>query len=131
MLTLSKDMETGVSIIDAQHKELIDRVNAVTAMGVKSVSKEETKKTLDLLGDYIIKHFRDEEEVQKRVRYPHFEAHRKQHQFYIGEFKKLKDEFNKNGVSARFTLDLNNSIITWIVRHIKKEDVALGQFLNS
>ena len=38
-------MEIGIFKIDSQHRELIERLNAVTAMGAKSVSKEETDKT--------------------------------------------------------------------------------------
>lgn len=131
MIVLTKDMEVGVPKIDVQHKELIDRLNAVTAMGTKSVSREETQKTLDFLGDYIIKHFGDEEALQKQSGYPKYEWHRGQHQLYVTEFQKLKREFQANGISAKFTLDLNNSIINWIVRHIKTVDVELGKYYNA
>jgi hemerythrin len=127
MIALTKDMEVGIPKIDAQHRELVDRLNAVTAMGTKSVSKEETQKTLDLLGEYIVKHFGDEEAMQKQSGYPKYEWHRGQHQLYVAEFAKLRNEFMANGVSARFTLNLNNSIINWIVRHIKTVDVEFGK----
>ena len=130
-ITLSKDMETGVALIDAQHRELVDRLNAVTSMGAKSVSTEETQKTLKMLGDYIVKHFNDEEALQKQSGYPKYEWHKAQHQLYIAEFQKLKEEFNAVGYSAKFTLDLNNSIINWIVRHIKSVDVEFGKFYNA
>jgi hemerythrin len=131
MITLTKDMEVGVSKIDTQHKELIDRLNAVRLMGAKSVSIEETQKTLDFLGDYIVKHFGDEEILQKQSGYPKYEWHKGQHKFYIDEFRKLKKEFAASGVSAKFTLDLNNSIVNWIVRHIKTVDVALGKYMQT
>jgi hemerythrin len=131
MITLSKDMETGVAKIDAQHKELVDRINAVTAMGAKSATKEETQKTLDLLGEYIVKHFNDEEALQQQSGYPKYEAHKGQHQQYVAEFQKLKKEFMTNGQSPKFTLDLSNSIISWIVKHIKSVDVEFGKFYNT
>jgi hemerythrin len=131
MIVLTKDMEVGVSKIDVQHKELIDRLNAVISMGAKSVSKEETQKTLDFLGDYIVKHFGDEEVLQKQSGYPKYEWHKGQHKIYIDEFQKLKKEFMANGVSAKFTLDLNNSIVNWIVRHIKTVDVELGKYIQA
>jgi hemerythrin len=127
MIVLTKDMVVGVAKIDRQHKELIDRLNAVISMGAKSVSKEETQKTLDFLGEYIVKHFGDEEILQQQSGYPKYEWHKGQHKFYIDEFQKLKREFAANGVSAKFTLDLNNSVINWIVRHIKTVDVELGK----
>jgi len=131
MITLSKDMETGVGMIDSQHKELIDRINDVTAMGVKSFSAEEAQKTIDLLGEYIIKHFGDEEKLQAQSGYPKFEWHKEQHQIYINGFEKLKKEFEENGYSAKFTIDLNSSIIKWIVQHIKSVDVEFGKFYNT
>jgi hemerythrin len=124
-------MEVGVLEIDSQHKELVDRLNALLSIGHDSVSKEETQKTLDLLEEYIVKHFSDEEELQKKNKYPEYESHKKLHQLYIDEFHKLEKEFADNGHSMKFTMDLNNSLINWIVKHIKSEDVKLGKFLKN
>jgi len=131
MITLSKDMETGVEKIDAQHRELVDRINDVLSMGEKSISKEETEKTINMLGDYIIKHFNDEEALQKQSGYPKYDLHREQHQIYFAEFQKLKNEFHENGHSMEFTLHLNNSVIGWIVKHIKTVDCEFGKYYNS
>jgi hemerythrin len=128
MITLTKDMETGVEKIDAQHKELITRLNAVVTMGTSAVSKEETQKTINFLEEYIIKHFREEEALQRQCRYPKYEWHKAQHAGYINDFKKLKEEFAANGPSAKFTVSLNTSVINWIVKHIKVVDVELGKF---
>jgi hemerythrin len=125
---MTKDLIVGVKLIDDEHKELIDRINAVLDMGTKSFSDAETKKTVDMLGDYIHKHFSDEEELQRKCGYPKHEWHKGQHKIYIGEFDKLKHEFEKNGASPAFSLALNNSIVGWILRHIKTVDVELGKF---
>ena len=131
MITLSKDMEVGILEIDAQHRELVERLNSLMSMGHDAVSKEETQKTLDLLGEYIVKHFADEEKLQRQNKYPEYESHKKMHELYIGEFQKLKKEFADNGHSLKFTMDLNNSLINWIVKHIKSADVELGKFLKN
>ena len=131
MVTLSKDMEVGVVEIDTQHKELVDRLNAMVSMGHDAASKEESQKTLDMLEEYIIKHFADEEDLQRKNKYPEYESHKKLHQSFIDEFEKLKKEFEANGHSLKFTMDLNNSLINWIVKHIKSADVELGKFLKN
>lgn len=128
MIIWSKDFETGVSEIDEQHKELINRLNTVVTSGMASITKEETEKTIKFLGDYIIKHFNDEEMLQKQWGYPKYEWHKGQHQHYVNEFKKLKSEYMQNGASAKFTLVLNKSMIDWIVKHIKSVDVELGKY---
>ncbi len=131
MLTFSEDMEIGVAKVDAQHRELIDRINAVSAMNAHFVSLEETKKTLDMLGAYIDKHFGDEEELQRQSHYPKYDWHKAQHQYYENEFKKMDEEFQKNGNSPLFALKLNDSIINWIVKHIKSADVEFGKYYRS
>ncbi|MCL2019263.1 MAG: hemerythrin family protein [Oscillospiraceae bacterium] len=131
MITISNDMITGIPKIDEQHMELVNRINAVTSMGLNSVLKEETQKTLNFLGEYIIKHFSDEESLQKQCGYPNYEIHRRLHQQYIFEFKRLKKEFDENGSSVEFTLTLRNSIIGWIIRHIKTVDAEFGKYYNS
>jgi hemerythrin len=131
MLSLTKDMETGVEKIDSQHRELINRINNLLAIGEKSVSEEETKKTIDYLGEYIVKHFGDEEEIQIKSKYPKYEEHKKLHNYYIDEFNKFKSEFEEKGNSMEFTMKLNNSLITWIVKHIKGNDVEFGKFYKT
>ncbi|MCL2018985.1 MAG: hemerythrin family protein [Oscillospiraceae bacterium] len=131
MLTLSKDMETGVVKIDEQHRELINRLNAVTSMGLKSISKEETQKTISILEEYIVKHFSDEEALHKQSNYPKRDEHKQMHKQYISEFRTLKREFITNGESPKFTMTLNNSIINWIVKHIKTADAEFGKFYTA
>ncbi|MDR0302759.1 MAG: bacteriohemerythrin [Treponema sp.] len=131
MLSLSKDMETGVEKIDTQHRELINRINSLLEAGEKSASKEETQKTIDYLGEYIVKHFGDEEEIQIKSNYPQYAEHKKLHTYYIDEFAKFKNEFAEKGNSMEFTMKLNNSLINWIVKHIKGNDVEFGKFYKA
>jgi len=130
MINFTPDLETKVTHIDEQHKELFKRINDLVSLGAKSVNKEETDKTINLLWEYVTKHFRDEEELQRKHNYPEYEWHREQHKKYIESFIELKDEYAKNGPSAKFTLQLNKSIIEWIVKHIRHVDVELGKFIN-
>jgi hemerythrin len=131
MLSLSKDMETGVEKIDAQHRELINRINKLVAIGEQSASAEETKKTIDYMADYVVKHFSDEEAIQIKSNYPKYPEHKKKHTYYIEEFAKFKSEFAEKGSSMEFTMKLNNSLITWIVKHIKGDDVEFGKFYKA
>ena len=127
MLSLTKDLETGVEKIDSQHRELINRINSARETGEKAVSKEETQKTIDYLGEYVVKHFGDEEELQIESKYPKYPEHKEKHTMFVNDFIKLKNEFANSGNSLEFTLKLNSSVITWIVKHIKGDDVEFGK----
>jgi len=128
MLTLTKDLETGVAKIDEQHKELVNRINAAITMGTAATSKEETKKKLDFLEEYVIKHFGDEESLQRQSRFPKYDQHREQHKAFIAEMKKMKEEFAANGPSAKFTVSLKTSVINWVIKHIKGYDVEFAKY---
>jgi len=125
---LTKDMETGVSKVDEQHKELIGKINELIAMGSQAFSKEEIEKTLDLLGGYVVQHFNDEEELQIQCNYPKYEMHKKQHQDFVEQFLQMKEEFHEKGNTSKFAMDLIVVISNWVIKHIKGSDVELGRY---
>ena len=131
MLELTRDMLVGVPKIDEQHRELIKMLNTAQSLGIKAFSISETKKTLDFLGDYVVKHFNDEEALQRQSGYPKYDWHKTQHRNFIDEFTRLKQEFAANGASAKFTLNLNKSVIDWVIRHIKSADKEFGAYYQS
>ncbi|MCL2608530.1 MAG: hemerythrin family protein [Treponema sp.] len=129
-LEFTADLETGVPNIDEQHKELIKRINDVVALGGEASKKEDTDRLIGFLEEYVLKHFRDEEQLQRNSGYPKYEWHRGQHEEYIRNLAKLKEEYAKNGPSLSFTIALNSSVIEWIVRHIRSVDKELGAHIN-
>lgn len=66
----SKDLETGNAMIDSQHKELIEAINALLAACATGKGRAEVAKTTKFLYDYTSKHFGDEEALQLRYKYP-------------------------------------------------------------
>jgi hemerythrin-like metal-binding protein len=131
MLSLTKDMETGIEKIDSQHRELINRINSLVEIGGKPVSKEEIQKTIDYLAEYVVKHFGDEGEIHVKSKYPKQQEHKKKHACYVEDLEKLKNEFAQNGDSMEFLMKLNSSSITWIVKHIKGDDVEFGKYYKA
>jgi len=129
-INFTSDLETGVSKIDDQHRELIGRINDVVTIGGASTEKAETDKILQFLGDYIIEHFADEEALQRSSGYPKYEWHKGLHKEYIANFETLKAEYAKNGPSIDFSMHLNKLIIDWIMKHIRTVDKELGAFIN-
>ena len=131
MLSLSKDMETGVEKIDSQHRELINRINNLRETEGKSISKEETQKIIDYLGEYVVKHFGDEEQLQIKSKYPKYAEHKQKHTLFVNDFTKLRNEFAEKGNTMEFLMELNASSITWVIKHIKGDDVEFGKFYKA
>ena len=131
MIELTKAFETGIPKIDEQHKELVNRINAVLNLGASSVTKDETEKTLKFLEEYAMKHFSDEEAIQVKCKYPKHDWHKQQHAGFMADIKKLKQEYLASGPTAKYTLELNNHMIQWIVKHIKTADREIGKYYQN
>lgn len=54
------DLETGNSLIDGQHKELIEAINKLLDACGNGKGRAEIEATLVFLNNYVVKHFNDE-----------------------------------------------------------------------
>jgi len=131
MMDFTPNLLINVPAIDTQHQELFNRLKMLVELGAKAVSKEETEKTLDFLGQYVVKHFGDEEVFQLQCGYPKHIWHREQHLQFVDTFQKLRTKYVQKGVSAQFTNELTVSIVNWVVHHIRVADADIGRFVNS
>lgn len=127
MIQFMEDMKIGVPNVDSQHQGLIDFANKAAALSNANPSREDMKECLDFLGNYVIQHFTDEEELQIESKYPRFLQHKAIHSEFVETFKSLYAEFQANGPSDALSYALNNSVSDWIITHIKKEDIAFGK----
>ena len=130
-MKFTSNMVTNVELIDEQHKTLFNHIDLVEAMGKTPLDKEKAMETIGFLGDYIEKHFGDEEELQRNSRYSRYKEHHKLHKWYIGEYRKLRAEYDRNGYSEYFAHILNESIVDWYAKHVLVEDIALGKHLGA
>ncbi|ADL07248.1 bacteriohemerythrin [Thermosediminibacter oceani] len=127
----TEDLSTGVSLIDEQHKELFKRVNDLLLACSKGKGREEAVKAIDFLGEYIVMHFGAEEKYMRENDFPGYQAHKKQHDGFVAEFKEIKQRMEQNGPTVDLVVKINHFLIDWLINHIKKTDKALGAFLKN
>ena len=120
----------GIDNIDNQHKELFDRLDRLLVAMKEEKGKNEITNTLNFLEEYVIKHFTEEEEIQRTNNYPLYDLQHKQHEEFKDELKKLKTAFEATGESALLALNIQRKIINWIRGHIINLDKDLGDFLK-
>ena len=58
-------LKIGVPLIDSEHKELCDRIDRLFAACSQGKGRDEIMKTVEFLESYTIKHFSDEEKLQR------------------------------------------------------------------
>ena len=79
---LTKELETGNSIIDGEHRELFRAVNSLMDACGKGQGRAALDPTIKFLLDYVDKHFAHEEQLQARSNYPGITAHKQFHAAY-------------------------------------------------
>ena len=114
----------GVSVIDEQHKPIIDLLNelhkSIESIDIKSVAKRSL--------EYTKTHFAFEEELMSRYKYDLLTEHKGQHDRFINMILAFINNIESNSakVNARMVL------VRWFIDHITSNamDKKLGVFLK-
>lgn len=127
---LTKELETGNSIIDGEHRELFRAVNELMDACQKGQGRDSMEPVIKFLLDYVNKHFAHEEQLQAQKQYPNMAAHKRFHEEYKRKLQQIADKIPAAGPSVADLSSLNTHIGT-LVSHIKIEDKNLGAFLKN
>ena len=125
---LTKDLETGNRIIDNEHRELLNAVNALLDACSAGKGRAQVSSTVKFLNDYVDRHFAHEEQLQKQSGYPGYEAHHAFHEKYKQTLREITAGMSDNCSIA--DLAKLNGHVSLLVSHIRTEDKKLGAFLN-
>ncbi|BDG08737.1 bacteriohemerythrin [Anaeromyxobacter paludicola] len=126
MPTWNPTLAVGVNAIDAQHKELFGRADALLEAMKQGRSGDEVLKLLAFLDDYCSRHFACEEKVMREQRYAGYDEHVAQHAIFVKQFQDLVAQFRARGQSPVLTIGLQKLICGWLVQHIGAVDKKLA-----
>ena len=123
----NKSLETGIEMVDQQHKQLFDQIDIL----MDTKNKERIDTTLGFLGQYIIKHFTDEQMLHLKSKYPKAAIHRGYHDNFIAVFKQLKEKYEKEGQSLMTVLEINKTVMNWLKEHILIHDMEFTRYYKA
>jgi hemerythrin len=126
-----ESLSIGVLEIDNQHKQLLSHFDQLLKACEMGKGLEELRSLLGFLDGYVVKHFNDEESIQRVRNYPGYEAHKQEHASFIARLKVLKQEIRTEGVALHHVMETNNLLLKWLIHHISTVDVQLGKFLKT
>jgi hemerythrin len=118
---------TGVDEIDAQHRELFDRVNKLLKAVSEARGADEIRPLMAFLGDYVEEHFTAEEEEMARRNCPVQEANKRAHDGFRERFGGLKAQVDSEDEldAGRLLFQLQSTVVDWISNHILRTDTQL------
>lgn len=121
----SKTMATGVPEVDAQHQELIARLNGLHQAIQRGAGPEKVQPMLQFLGNYAKKHFAEEEGIMEKRRCPAHQINKTAHQRFLEQYSRLVKEYESKGASLSVLNQLREMTESWLVNHILKVDTQL------
>lgn len=131
MLKWSDELSIGVAEVDRQHRELIEHLNSLIEACNKGKGKEVVGDLMRFLDEYIVAHFRAEEELQRRYAYPSYEQHKDQHEEFLKSFQALKEQYGASGATLPLVISINRTVVGWLIDHVSKTDRAMGVYLKT
>ncbi len=112
------DLDTGIGVIDSQHKRIVDYINQLD-YACRSGDRDESRVALDGLVDYTATHFAFEEEMQEKAGYQFVGAHRRVHQIFM---KRVATFRRRADTGEDITEELLAMLKVWLASHIKGDD---------
>jgi hemerythrin len=121
----------GIPIIDRQHKKLIDMTNTLYegCLAGDNTARTYFMRTIHDAVEYVQYHFTSEERLLRRIGYPDFAAHKKQHEDFVRKIIEEVRSFNdgKRFVPNNFVRFLRD----WVLAHIAVSDRLYAKYLLS
>lgn len=126
----SGDLLTGNKQIDTEHKELLNAINNLLDACSVGKGRTEVESTVKFLTSYTKTHFSHEEALQRKYNYPDYNNHKKEHTQFIETIEDIQRKLLSNGPSVILVGEVNSKVASWVIRHIKKEDVKVAKHIR-
>jgi hemerythrin len=123
-LQWDKRLETGITQIDDQHKEIFKRIADFGLALLNGKEKAELIKLIGFLESYAAEHFDAEEKVMRDIHHPEFIKHLEEHNQFRDMCKELASEYRNKGVDQYLALQTEKKLIKWWENHILKSDMS-------
>ena len=124
-------LESGYPKVDNQHKQLISALNNLVEASRAGKGDEAVLQTMDFLVGYTVKHFADEENLQKKYEYPDYLGHKRIHDDFKESVLKTVQRVKQEGPSEALVAEVCASLGAWIVNHIRGDDFRMATYVKA
>lgn len=122
------DLETGVELIDRQHWEIFERINAFYIQYRSGESKKAATQCLRFLRNYILYHFQAEEAFQVESHYPDYRIHQAAHKWLGGQVKFYSVRLEADQYGKELMDEFYEFLLEWVTQHIQEEDKKFAAY---
>jgi hemerythrin len=124
--------------IDAEHKLLLTTINAIEVALRHPEDAEPLLFFIDQLHEFALSHFKHEEQLQLKHKYPFIDDNAKGHDCLIVDLDRIRTDIHRIAKKATLSVtdiaDLHNYAgylaKDWLIAHVFKEDLKMKGFMG-
>jgi hemerythrin len=117
-LVWDSKLDTGIEVIDAQHRRIVAYVNHLEVAKTKG-DKSLVGDVIEQLVDYTQSHFSFEEAMMEEAGYKFLKPHQKVHELFI---RRVTGFTMRAAKGEEVADELHAMLTTWLLNHIASED---------
>jgi len=126
----TEELATGISEIDAQHRDLYAHVAALLR-AVEDGHLYRVVKTLGHVEQYVDAHFTTEERCMRLAAYPRLEEHRALHEAFVAEFRERERRLLVDEPWRPLVIEISEWLGAWLRDHVGAVDAEMARFLRA
>jgi hemerythrin-like metal-binding protein/PAS domain S-box-containing protein/putative nucleotidyltransferase with HDIG domain len=128
----NSNFETGIPVVDEQHRTLVDLVNRMAIKLVQDSDPVEINEVIGEMADYANYHFRTEEGVwNDRFQDDEWALnHKRSHAKFIAKVSELRNEAESSSERGLYGQILR-FLIYWLAHHILDDDMRMAKVLHA
>jgi hemerythrin len=117
-ITWTADLNTGIDVIDQQHKRIVDFINHLET-AQQAANPKMIKEVVDDCVDYTLSHFAFEESLQEEAGYQYCKPHKKVHELFARRVSEYQQRLELGDDVGE---ELHQMLSRWLISHIKRDD---------
>lgn len=112
------EYNTGIDVIDEQHRRILDYINEIDSIGANT-DRARIRSILNNIIDYTQSHFTFEESLQEEAGYKYRVPHKRVHDLFIKKIESYRDRYEQGEAIAS---ELHEILSKWLINHIQHDD---------
>ena len=128
LVNWTPDLDTGIDIVDSQHKMLCAYINSLHRASRRENAKDTILDVVNCLKDYTANHFSTEEQYFKHSAYPCTEQHMEVHKKFVDKIRDVEAQLRLG--RATVGDELLKFLKDWLLNHIRVTDHQYVPFVK-
>lgn len=125
----SPEYSCRIKAIDQDHQMLFETVGRLSRYHRDGATEQQLQSAIRSLVRYVDEHFEREERFLRRVGYPHFLEHKKQHEHFRLLIRRLQEIFDVEPETVDVG-KVRDFLEEWLKTHILREDMKYVPYLS-